>query len=175
MPSRACAQVPVESPRPAPAAAARLYALVHKLIQPLAPPPAFRPPARSSWRTAPMRTSDHRAWWGPGAAGGHGRACGRARWPGFSWAVTPGRPRCRWRVGCVWRGRWCTPARTHTHSQYRHEIWCELRARVPEHHRDRTKWARDRPLACWWSVWSHLNHFSKAWQPTHLHHYCARC
>ena len=43
------------SPRPAPAAAARPPAPVGSLPRPLAPPPAIRPPARSSLHTARAR------------------------------------------------------------------------------------------------------------------------
>ena len=58
-----------------------------------------RSPEHSSSRMAHMCAPG--PGWGPGAAGGHGRACGRARWPEFDWAVPLGRPQCRQCVGCV--------------------------------------------------------------------------
>jgi len=48
-----------------------------------------------------------------------------------------------------------------TYSQYRHDIWCEVCAGLPVRRRDRTKWVWDRPIACLWSVSSHLHHVSK--------------
>ena len=94
------AQVPVVSPRPAPAAAARPPAPVGSLPRPLAPPPAIRPPARSSSHTARARAETRE---GP-------RSCWRPRaglWARAAAGIRPGRaprsptvpPACRVRSG----------------------------------------------------------------------------
>ena len=130
---------------------------------PLAPLLAFRPPARSSScaRQDPVP-------WLPEATGGLVGARGGRDSAGPCSPVANGAASVSGASGGAGRALRAALAHIHSIGMLFAGVNCVHGCRytigtVP-------KWVCDRPLTCFWSVWSHLHHVLKSWRPCHLRH-----